>query len=334
MSKPKVYVTREIPERGLKLIKEHFDTEVWPEYAPPSKEVIKEKVRDADALASLLSDKIDAEVFDVAPKLKIVAQLAVGFDNIDVEEATKRGIYVTNTPGVLTETTADFAWALLMAISRRVVEADKYIRTGKWKVGWHPSMLLGRDVYGATIGIVGAGRIGSAVARRARGFNMEILYYDVISRPELEEELDAKRVDLDMLLRQSDFVSVHVPLMKATYHLINEEKLRLMKKTAYLINNSRGPVIDEKALYNALKNGWIAGAALDVFEQEPTPMDNPLLTLDNVVVAPHISSASHETRSKMSEMVAENLIAFFEGRKPPNLVNPEVMQVKPLTKLF
>jgi len=334
MRKPKVYVTREIPERGLKLIKERFEAEVWPEYGPPPKQVIIEKSREVDALASLLSDKIDAEVFDAAPNLKIVSQMAVGFDNIDIKEATKRGIYVTNTPGVLTETTADFAWALLMAVARRVVEADKYIRTGKWKVGWHPTMLMGRDVYGATIGVVGAGRIGSAVARRAKGFNMKILFYDVIPRPDLEKELGAKQVDLETLLKESDFVSIHVPLMKETYHLIDENKLRLMKKTAYLINNSRGPVIDEKALYKALKEGWIAGAGLDVFEQEPTPLDNPLLKLDNVVVAPHISSASHETRSKMAEMVAQNLIAFFEGKTPPNLVNREVLKVRPPTKMF
>ncbi|MBS7621661.1 D-glycerate dehydrogenase [Candidatus Bathyarchaeota archaeon] len=335
MVKPKVYVTRELPERGMKIIRERFDAEVWPEYGPPPKEEIIRKAKDADALVTLLSDKIDAEVFDAAPKLKIVAQMAVGFDNIDVAEATKRGIYVTNTPGVLTETTADFAWALLMAVARRVVEADKYVRTGQWKVSWHPSMLLGRDVYGATLGIVGAGRIGTAVARRAKGFNMKILYYDVVPMPpEIEKELDAKRVDLDTLLRESDFVSIHVPLMKETYHLINEEKLRLMKKTAYLINNSRGPVVDEKALYKALKEGWIAGAALDVFEQEPTPVDNPLLGLDNVVVAPHISSASYETRSRMAEMVAENLVAFFEGKTPPNLVNPDVVKVRPLSKLF
>ncbi|MEM2105180.1 MAG: glyoxylate reductase [Candidatus Bathyarchaeia archaeon] len=334
MPKPKVYVTRELPERGLKIIKERFDAEVWPEYAPPPKRVIIEKVRDVDGLVSLLSDKIDAEVFDAAPKLKIVSQMAVGFDNIDVQEATKRGIYVTNTPEVLTDTTADFAWALLMAVARRIVEADKYVRTGQWKVGWHPSMLLGRDVHGATIGIVGAGRIGYAVAKRAKGFNMKILYYDVISRPEIEKELGAKRVDLDTLLKESDFVSIHVPLMKETYHLINAEKLRLMKKTAYLINNARGPVVDEKALYEALKEGRIAGAGLDVFEQEPTPVDNPLLKLDNVVVAPHISSASYETRSRMAEMVAENLVAFFEGKTPPNLVNPDVMKVRPLKKLF
>jgi len=332
--KPKVYVTRELPERGLKIIKERFDADVWPEYAPPPKKTIIEKVKDVDALATLLSDKIDAEVFDAAPKLKMIAQLAVGFDNVDVQEATKRGIYVSNTPEVLTDTTADFAWALLMTLARRVVEADKYVRTGRWKVGWHPAMLQGRDVYGATIGIVGAGRIGYAVAKRATGFSMKILFYDVIPRPEMEKDFGAKKVDLDTLLKQSDFVSIHVPLMKETHHLINAEKLRLMKKTAYLINNSRGPVVDEKALYDALNEGRIAGAGLDVFEQEPAPLDNPLLKLDNVVVAPHISSASYETRSKMAEMVADNLVAFFEGKKPPNLVNPDVLKVRPLTKQF
>jgi len=234
---------------------------------------------------------------------------------------------------VLTDTTADFAWALLMALARRVVEADRYVRTGQWKVGWHPAMLTGRDVYNATIGIVGAGRIGYAMAKRAKGFNMKILFYDVIPRPEMEKE-GAKKTDLDTLLKESDFVTIHVPLMKETHHLINAEKLKLMKKTAYLINNARGPVIDEKALYDALKQGLIAGAGLDVFEQEPASMDNPLLKLDNVVLAPHISSASLETRAKMSEMVADNLVAFFEGKRPPNLLNPDVMKTKPLAKLF
>jgi glyoxylate reductase len=330
--KPKVYVTRELPERGLKIIKERFDAEVWKEYAPPPKKVIIEKAKNVDALATLLSDKIDSEVFDAAPKLKIVAQLAVGFDNIDVQEATKRGIYATNTPEVLTDTTADFAWTLLMAVARRVVEADKYVRTGQWKVGWHPAMMQGREVHGATIGIVGAGRIGYGVAKRATGFSMKILFYDVIPRPEMEKDFGAKKVDLDTVFKESDFVSIHVPLMKETQHLVNAEKLRLMKKTAYLINNSRGPVVDEKALYEALKEGRIGGAGLDVFEQEPTPLDNPLLKLDNVVVAPHISSASYETRSEMAKMVADNLVAFFEGRKPPNLVNPDVMKVRPLSK--
>lgn len=328
LQKPKVYVTRELPARGLRIIKERFDTEIWPEYAPPPKKVIIEKAVEVEALATLLSDKIDAEVFNAAPNLKIVSQLAVGFDNIDVKEATKRGVYVTNTPGVLTETTADFAWTLLMAAARRVVEADKYIRTGRWKVGWHPMMLQGRDVYGATLGIIGLGRIGSSIAKRAAGFDMKVLYYDVIRRQDLEKEQGIEYTEIDNLLQKADFVTVNVPLLKATYHLIDEEKLRLMKKTAILVNNSRGPVIDEKALYKALKEGWIAGAGLDVFEQEPTPTSNLLLTLDNVVVAPHISSASFETRSKMAEMVAENLTAFFEGRVPPNLVNKDVVNVK------
>jgi glyoxylate reductase len=334
MPKPKIYITRHLPERGLNIIRKYFDAEVWPEYAPPPKKVIIEKAKDIDALTPLLSDRIDAEVFNAAPKLKIVSQLAVGFDNIDLAEATRRGIYVTNTPEVLTDTTADFAWALLMTVARRVVEADKYVRNGQWKVAWHPDMLAGRDVYGATIGIVGAGRIGYAVAKRAKGFDMQILFYDVIPRPEIERDLGAKKADMNTLLKESDFVSIHVPLMKETHHLINAEKLKLMKNTAYLINNSRGPVVDEKALYEALKKGQIAGAGLDVFEQEPTPLDNPLLKLENVVVAPHISSASLETRSKMSEMVAENLVSFFQGKSPPNLVNPDVAKVRAPPKLF
>ena len=328
MNKPKVFVTRELPEQGLRIIKERFDTEVWADYAAPPKNVIIEKATKADALTTLLSDKIDAEVFEAAPGLKIVAQLAVGFDNIDIKEATKRGIYVTNTPGVLTETTADFAWALLMAAARRVVEADKYVRTGKWKVGWHPMMFQGRDLYGATLGIVGLGRIGSSIAKRAKGFDMKVLYHDVVRRPDLEKDLSIEYTEIDALLREADFVTLNVPLLKETHHLMDERRLKLMKKTAILVNNARGPVIDERALYKALKDGWIAGAGLDVFEQEPTPATNPLLMLDNVVVAPHISSASFETRSKMAEMVAENLIAFFEGRSPPNLVNQEVTRIR------
>jgi len=332
MPKLRIYVTRQMPERGLMIIRKYFDTEVWPEFAPPPKKTIIEKAKNVDALATLLSDKIDAEVFDAAPKLKIVSQMAVGFDNINLPEATKRGIYVTNTPEVLTDTTADFSWALLMAVARRIVEADKYVRTGQWKVGWHPDMMTGRDVHGATIGIVGAGRIGYAMAKRARGFDMKILFYDVIPRPEMEKDFGAKRMELEELLKEADFITIHVPLMKETQHLMNEPRFRAMKKTAYLINNSRGPVVDEKALYKALKEGWIAGAGLDVFEQEPITPDNPILKLDNVVLAPHISSASIETRAKMAEMVADNLVSFIEGKKPPNLVNQDVMKVRPLSK--
>ncbi len=327
--RPKVFVTREIPERGLSKIRDHFEVDLWKDEAPPPKDVIIERVRDADALVSLLTDPIDAEIFDAAPKLRIVSQYAVGYDNIDIGEATKRGIYVTNTPGVLTETVADFTFALMLAVARRVVEADKYVREGRWKVAWHPLMMLGSDVYGRTLGIVGMGRIGSAVARRAKGFGMRILYYDSVRREELERELGAEFADLDRLLEESDYVSLHVPLTPETYHLIGEEQLRKMKPTAFLINTARGKVVDQKALYRALKEGWIAGAGLDVFEQEPIPPDDPLLKLDNVVLAPHAASASHETRSRMAEMVAENLIAFLNGKVPPNLVNKEVVEVRP-----
>lgn len=328
MPTPKVYVSRSLPGNGMKLIKKRFSTEVWPKDAAPPKEALIEKAANVDALVTLLSDELDEELFEAAPNLKIVAQYAVGFDNIALQEAVKRGIYVTNTPGVLTETTADFAMALLLAVARRVVEANDRVKSGQWNVGWHPKMLLGRDVYGATLGIIGLGRIGSAVARRAQGFDMEVLYYNSSRKEHLEEEVGVTYAQLERLLQRSDFVSVHVPLKEETFHLIDEEKLKQMKSTAILVNNSRGAVIDERALYKALKNGWIAGAGLDVFEQEPTPQTNPLLTLENVVVAPHISSGSYKTRSKMSNMVAENLIAFSEGRIPPNLVNEEVRKVR------
>jgi glyoxylate reductase len=328
VTKPRVYVTRELPERGLRMITERFDAEVWSDYAPPPKRIIIKKAASVHALVTLLSDEIDGDVFDAAPDLKIVSQLAVGFDNINIKEATQRGIYVTNTPGVLTETTADFAWALLMATARRVVEADTYVRTGKWQVGWHPLMLQGQDVYGATLGIIGLGRIGAAIAKRAKGFDMQILYHDVVRRRDLEGSLGIEYAEVNALLRNADFITINVPLLKDTHHLIDAKKLKLMKKTAILINNARGPVVDETALYEALKNGQLAGAGLDVFEQEPTPSSNPLLALDNVVVAPHISSASFETRSKMAVMVAENLTAFFEGKVPPNLVNKDVVNVR------
>lgn len=322
-----------LPKRGLDSIIEDFDVEIWPEYGPPNRDLLIKKAEKADALITLLNDRIDNELFKGAPKLKIVAQMAVGFDNVDLKEATKRGIYITNTPDVLTQTTADFAWALLMAIARRIVEADQYVRKGNWNVAWHPDMLTGRDINSATIGIIGAGRIGQAVAQRAQGFNMKILYYNPSTKPELDV-LGAKKTELDELLALSDFITLHVPLTKETTHLINAEKFNLMKKTAYLINTSRGPVIDEKALFTALKSGQIAGAALDVFEQEPTPKTNPLLSLENVVVAPHISSASIETRSKMAELSARNLMSFFKGETPPNLVNPEVLKKRPLMKII
>ena len=320
MTKMKVFVTREILPEGLEILRKNFDVDVWTEYAPPSKEIIKERIKDADAILTMLSDKIDAEIINSAPKLKIIAQLAVGYDNIDLKAAKERGIYVTNTPDALTDASADFSFALMMAVSRRVVEADKYVRAGNWKVAWHPSMMLGAPLRGTTLGIIGAGRIGQAMAKRGLGFDMRILYYNRSAKPEFEKECGAKRVELDELLKESDFVSLHVPLNDQTRGLINAEKLALMKKTAYLISNARGPVIEEKALYEALKNHEIAGAALDVFCTEPTPADNPLLELDNIVVAPHISSANTVTRTKMSIMNAEDITAVLMGKEPKNIV--------------
>ena len=323
MPKPRVYVTRELPERGLRIIKKRFNAEVWLKEAPPPKKVIISKVRNVDALVPLLTDPIDCEVMDAAPKLKIISQMAVGFDNIDVKSATSRGIVVTNTPGVLTETTADFAWALIMAVARRVVEADRYVRRGKWKVGWHPMMMMGRDVYGATLGVVGLGRIGQAVARRARGFDMKILYYDTLPREQEERELGAKRVSFETLLRESDFVSLHVPLTKETTHLIGARQLRLMKKTAFLVNNSRGKVVNERALYTALKNRRIAGAGLDVFEQEPTAPGNPLFDLDNCVVAPHVAGKTSESFPRRVGFAFDNMRRVWEGKPPESVVAPE-----------
>ena len=326
----KVYVTRELPEDAMKLLKSKFDVEVWQEEMPPPKSLLKEKVREVNGLICLLTERIDREVINAAgPQFRGISQVAVGFDNIDVEAATEKGIYVTNTPGVLTETTADYAFALLMAVARRIAEADKYVKSGKWKVPWGLMMLLGQDVWGKTIGIIGMGRIGSAVARRAKGMNMKILYYDVVRNEKAEKELGAEYVDLETLLKESDFVTIHVPLLPSTRHLINEERLKLMKRTACLINTSRGPVVDEKALYKALKEGWIWAAGLDVWEKEPTDPDNPLLKLGNVTASPHIASGSIATRTRMAVMAVENMTAILEGKVPPNLVNKEVLKVRP-----
>ncbi len=326
-------MTRQIPEEGLSLIRECYEVEVWDRYTPPPREVLLEKAREVDALVTLLTDRVDRELLDSAPRLRIVAQYAVGFDNIDVEHATRRGVYVTNTPGVLTDATADLTWALLLAAARRVVEADRFVRSGEWwrtGTGWHPMMMLGFHVTGKTLGIIGMGRIGQAVARRARGFNMRILYYQRHRLPEdVERELGAQYVDLETLLRESDFVSIHVPLTPETRRMIGERELRMMKRTAILINTARGAVVDEEALVRALREGWIAAAALDVFEREPLPPDHPLTKLDNVVLAPHIGSATRETRAAMARLVAENLLAFYRGEVPPTLVNREVVKVRP-----
>lgn len=322
--KPRVYVTRILPEKAWEMTEEFCEAEVWEGELPPPREVLFEKVTEIEGLLCLLTDEIDAPLMDAAPRLKVISNCAVGYDNIDVKAATERGIIVGNTPGVLTDTTADLAFALLMATTRRIPEATRFVRAGKWKT-WELTVLLGQDIHGATLGIVGMGRIGSAVAKRAAGFGMKIFYHDVLRREELEEELGVVFTDLERLLRESDFVTLHVPLAKETHHLIGRKELEIMKPTAILINTSRGPIVDQEALYDALKSGQIAAAGLDVTDPEPISPDDPLLSLDNCVVLPHIGSASIATRTKMATMATENLIAGLKGEMPPNPVNPEVL---------
>ncbi len=328
MTNPKVFVTRKIAQKALDTIGAIAEVEVWEDELPPPRDMLLKKVPDIDGLLSLLTDKIDATLMDAAPKLKIVSNMAVGYDNIDVSEATNRGIFVGNTPEVLTETTADFTFALLLAAARRVVEADVHTKKGKWKT-WGPLVLLGHDIHNATLGIVGFGRIGAAVAKRAIGFNMQVLYYDKVRRPDEERELGLEYVpDLIELLARADFVTLHIALTGETHHLIGAAELAAMKPTAILVNTSRGPVVDQKALYQALRSGRIFAAALDVTEIEPVPPDEPLLTLDNVIITPHIASASVTTRTKMASMAAANLIAGLRGEMPPQCVNPEVASRK------
>ena len=322
--KPRVLVCRQIFPEYYQIIEAETDAELWADELPPSRPMLLEKVKGIDGLLCLLTEKVDAELMDAAgPQLKVISQIAVGFDNIDIPEATRRGIPVGNTPDVLTHTTADAAFALLMAAARRVVESARAVYDGRWKT-WHPLHYLGQDVYGSTLGIIGMGRIGVEMARRASGFDMEVLYTDVARREDLEAQYPFKYVDQDTLLRESDFVSLHTILSDSTYHLIGEAELAMMKPTAILVNAARGPIVDPKALYGALKNGEIAAAALDVTDPEPIHMDDPLLTLDNCVIVPHIASASVKTRGEMSRIAAQNLINGVKGERLITCVNPEV----------
>jgi len=323
--KPKVYVTRLLPEPAMERINSFCDVDVWRGELPPSREVILRKVRDVNGLVCLLTDRIDGEVMSGAPSLRVISNYAAGFDNIDVVEATKRRIIVGNTPDVLTETTADFTFALMMAAARRVVEGDRSVRGGGWRT-WGPMTLLGQDVHGATLGIVGLGRIGMAVARRAKGFGMKVLYCSRARRMEAETRLGVQYAEFVRLLAESDFITVHVNLTPETFHLIGKEELEKMKKTCVIVNTSRGQVVDNLALYDALRVGRIAFAALDVTEPEPIPADHPLLTLQNLIVTPHIASASVKTRTEMAMIAAENLIAGLKGELPPHAVNPEFLR--------
>lgn len=322
--KPLVAVTRPIPEAGLALLRDHCEIRQWEHELPPSPEELDTLLQGVDGALTLLTDRIDGPLLDRHPSLRVVSNFAVGYDNVDVDAATKHGVAVCNTPGVLTETTAEMSFALLMAAARRIPEGADYVRDGKWKT-WGPLLLLGRNVHGATLGIVGFGRIGSQVARMATGFDMRILAWDRSPETKDTEGLDVEFVDLDTLLEESDFVSLHVALAPETYHLIGEREFGLMKKTAILINAARGPVVDTDALVTALRDGEIFAAGLDVTDPEPLPADHPLVSLPNCTVVPHIASATVATRDDMATLAARNLLAVLTGERPDHIINPDVL---------
>ncbi len=322
MTRPRICVTRRIPQAGLDLLADACDLRVWPDELPPPRADLLRAVAEVDGLLCLLTDNIDAALMDAAPNLKVISNFAVGTDNIDIPAATARGLPVGNTPGVLTETTADCAFALLMAAARRLVEGAAYVKAGQWQT-WGPTLLMGQDIHGATLGIVGLGRIGQAMAQRARGFDMRVIACDSAAATNAQA-LGVELMPLDAVLAQSDFLSLHVPLTTETHHLINAAALARMKPTAVLVNTARGGVVDPAALHRALRDGTIAYAALDVTEPEPIPPDDPLLTLDNCLIVPHIASSSHATRGKMATMAAANLLAGLRGERLPNCVNPAI----------
>ena len=325
MARLKVLATRPLFPAAQQILNASCDVDYWTQPERISKEELFRRITDKEGLVCLLNDKVNEELLAAAPKLRIAANVAVGYDNIAVADCTKRGVAATNTPGVLDETTADFAWTLLMAVARRLGEGEALARSGEWK-GWDLDQLVGADVWGKTLGLVGFGRIGRAVARRASGFQMKVIYYDAVRAPlDIERGYHAEYRDLNALLSEADFVSLHVPLLPETRGLFNTKTFSQMKPTSFLINTARGLVVDEEALVQALENKRIAGAALDVYEKEP--LINPGLKRPNVVLAPHIASASLETRTKMSCMAAENVVALFKGRRPPNILNPEVLKV-------
>ena len=326
MAKPNVYITRLIPQNGIELLQASCTVEVSPHDRPLTRQELLENIKGRDGIITLLTDKVDAEFFEAAAGVKGVANFAVGFDNMEVKEASKRGIPLSNTPGVLTNATAEMAWALLFAVCRRVVESDAVMRSGQWP-GWGPLQFIGGDVAGKTLGIVGSGRIGAAMAMKSRGFEMPVLYTDAYRNEMLEKELGAKKVEFEELLAASDFVSIHAPLLPETRHMFGAKQFAMMKKTAYLINTARGPIIHEAELVEALKNGVIAGAGLDVYEFEPKMVEG-LKELKNVVVAPHTASATVSSREGMSRLAAENLLAMLAGKPAPTCLNPEVYHSK------
>lgn len=324
MTKPIVFVTRKIPHSGIAMLADKCEVRVWEDELPPPRKTLLDEISEADGVLSLLTDTIDAEMMDAASRLKVISNFAVGYDNIDIAAATSRQIPVGHTPGVLTETTADFAFALLMAAARRISEAERYVRDGRWKT-WGPTLMMGQDVHHATLGVIGFGRIGQAVARRAAGFDMRVVYYDQSTRAD-ETDIEAEAMSLNNLLATSDFVSLHVPLTSDTKHLIDKKALQVMQPSSVLINTARGGVVDTDALYEALVSGEIAYAALDVTDPEPILADHPLLKLDNCLVVPHIASSSRVTRNRMAAMAAENLLAGLQDEQLPFCANPGVYE--------
>lgn len=323
--KPKIYITRRIPEQALCYLREHCDVSLWDDDdTPVPRDVLEREIENVDGLYTLLTEKIDASLLDRAKKLKVISNMAVGYNNIDVKAATERGIVVTNTPDVLTDTTADLTFALLMATARRLIEASYILRAGEWKT-WSPMMLAGQDVYGATLGIIGMGRIGEAIAKRAKGFDMKVIYHNRSRKTEAEERFGLIYTAMDELLRTSDFVCIMTPYTPETHHLIGERELDLMKNSGILINTARGGIVDEQALYDALVTKRIWAAGLDVFEVEPVPLTHQLLTLPNVVTLPHIGSASIATRVGMAMLAADNVLRAVTGDTPKHVVNPEVI---------
>jgi glyoxylate reductase len=318
----RVYVTRKIPEPGPSILKRYFQMKMNPGVDIINRENLFENVKDVDALMCMLGDKIDSKVMDAAgPNLKVISCYSVGYDHVDIYEATKRKIIVTNTPNVLANTTADLTFSLILTAARNIANADRHVRNGNWKFGWTPDLFLGYDVHGSTLGIIGLGEIGILVAKRARGFDMKVIYYSKTRKRKIESELDITYVPLEELLQRSDFVSIHVSLNKDSFHMIDKSKIKLMKKTSFIINTSRGKIINEQDLVRALRNKTIAGAGLDVYETEPISRSNPLTQLPHTVLLPHIGSATFMTRSKMAEVAANNMVNFFNGKGIVHKIN-------------
>ncbi|MFW5945450.1 MAG: 2-hydroxyacid dehydrogenase [Candidatus Natronoplasma sp.] len=320
-----IFVTRRIPEVGIQKLRERHDVEVSKKSRNLTKEELVEGVKGKDALLCLLTDTIDEDIIDAGKDLKVISNYAVGYDNIEVKTATERGIAVTNTPGVLTEATAEIAWALMMAVARNVVPGDKFVRKDRFE-GWDPTLMIGHELHGKTLGIVGMGNIGRKVAEMSQSFEMDVIYYNRSRKEKVENEVGAEYVELDELLSRSDFVSLHVPLTQETEEMIGSEELNKMSEDSYLINTARGEVIDEDALVETLKRGDIAGAGIDVYAAEPHGANPEYYELDNVVLTPHLGSASHRAREGMALMAAENIIAILEGEEPENIVNPSVLK--------